>query len=39
MKPKHKCKECAEISKWYAKISKNYAKSSKGYAEKCRCEK
>ena len=46
MKIKHKCKKCAERSKWYAEWSKRfaegskwYAEESKRYAEKCRCKK
>ena len=41
MKPKHKCKECAELSKYFAtkKYAKYYVEASKYYAEKCRCKK
>ena len=34
MKIKHKCKECAEMSKKYAKMSKDDAKLSKEYAKR-----
>jgi len=37
-KIKHKCKECAELSKICAESSKSYAELSKKYADKCRCE-